>query len=164
MALLGAQLDDLAGLAHRLSTTSADVGTARESSVSTSTNVITAVADAAQQALTAITTQMEQLEASVAGAVAQAEGTQWTGANADRFRGAAQEFHGAMSAGQRATTEAFQSFQASVGAMNDTLGTYVQQFGTALTSAQDSATQMSAAVESQRANLDQVMNAGLSVL
>lgn len=164
MTLLGAQLDDLAGLAQRLSATSTDVGAARDRSVGTSTDVITTVADAAQRALTAIEAHMEQLEASVSAAITQAESTQWTGANADRFRGAAQDFHGAMSAGQRATTEAFQSFHTSVGAMSDTLATYVQQFGTALTSAQDSASQMAAAVESQRANLDQVMNAGLSVL
>lgn len=106
---------------------------------------------------------MEQLEASVAGAIMQAESTQWTGANADRFRAAAHDFQAAMMAGQQATSEAFQSFQTSVGLMNDTLGNYVASFSAALTSAQESAGSMATAVERQRMNLDEVMNAGLAV-
>lgn len=163
MTMLGAQLDDLAGLAQRLTTTSGDVGVARDNAVGTTSTAVDAIGSASQQALASITSHMEALEASVAGAVTQADSTQWTGANAGRFRGAAQEFHSSMTAGQTATTEAFQSFQASVAAMNETLNTYVQQLSGALTSAQESAANMASAVEGQRANLDQVMNLGMSV-
>ncbi|MEZ5341847.1 MAG: hypothetical protein R2706_10460 [Acidimicrobiales bacterium] len=162
MTMLGAQLttspDSQPGSPRHPETSAL-----RDNAVTTTSTAVESISSASEQALASITSHMEHLEASVAAAVSQAESTQWIGANADRFRTAAQEFHSSMTAGQQATTDAFASFQASVAAMNDTLSTYVQQLSGALTAAQEAAAQMAAAVDGQRANLDQVMNAGLTV-
>ncbi len=163
MVMLGAQLDDLAALTTRLQTTAGDVGSAREQSVLSTTSVIGEVSDSTRRALEQITSYMQALDTSVSGAVAQADGTQWTGANADRFRVGAADFRAAMQSGQAATTDAFSSFQASVATMTESLNQFVSQFSTALTQAEASAVDMSSAVEAQRANLDQAMNIGLSV-
>ncbi len=162
MTMLGAQLDDLASLSTRLNTTAADVGSSREQSVQTTTLVITEVSDAARRALDEISSHMQALDQSVSAAVGQADQTQWTGANADRFRHGAAEFRGAMQSGQAATTEAFASFQASVASMTETLNQFVSEFSTALAHAESSTIEMANAVEGQRANLDQAMNIGLS--
>ncbi len=161
MTMLGAQLDDLSALSTRLHGTSVDVGTARQESVATTTNVVGAVGDAARTALDQISNQMAALDQSVRASVAQAESTQWTGANADRFRGAANEFNGAMQAAQGSVTEAFGSFQASVTTMSETLNDFVTQFSAALSQAEASASEMGSAVEAQRSNLDQAMNIGI---
>lgn len=162
MTMLGAQLDDLTNLSSRLRTTAGDVSSSREQSIATTTQVISEVSDAARRALDQITSHMQALDGSVGAAVAQAEATQWTGANADRFRGGAAEFRGAMQAGQTATTEAFGAFQTSVASMTETLDQFVAQFSSALTGAEASTNEMATAVEAQHANLDQAMNIGLS--
>ncbi len=163
MSMLGAQLDDLSSLSTKLQATSSDVGSIKEQAVSLTANVVGNVVEAAKQALGDMTTQMELLSQSVASSANQAEATQWTGANADRFRQGAVEFQASMTQAGGTTGEAFQAFLQSASAMTDSLEQYVTQLATALSAAQDSATQMSSAVESQRANLDQVMNIGISL-
>lgn len=163
MTMLGAQLDDLQGLSAQLQVMGGDVATTRDGSVATTSQVIGEVAQATATALQQITTHMEQLQTSVQSAVARAEATQWTGANADRFRQGAIDFQGSLAAGQATTREAFASFQSSSAMMSDTLQEFVTGFSAALTDASASATDMSAAVEAQRSNLDSVMNLGLSL-
>lgn len=162
MTMLGAQLDDLAALSARLQATASDVATGRNSSVATTSQVVAEVGDAARRALDQITSHMQSLDASVAAAASQADSTQWTGANADRFRAGAAEFRSAMQSGQAATTDAFASFQSSVTTMTETLHEFVSSFSTALANAEQSAIEMADAVDAQRSNLDQAMNVGLS--
>lgn len=161
MTMLGAQLDDLAGLSQQLTSMSGDVATSRDDSVATTSQAIGDVTQATAAALQQITAHMERLETSVQTAVARAESTQWTGTNAVRFRQGAHEFQTSMSAGRATTTEAFESFQHSVAAMSETLEEFVAGFSAALTDASASANDMSAAVEAQRTNLDNVMNSGM---
>ena len=163
MTMLGAQLDDLQGLSAQLHVMGGDVATTRDGSVTTTSHVIGEVTQATATALQQITTHMEQLQTSVQTAVARAEATQWTGANADRFRQGAADFQTSLAAGQATTRDAFASFQRSAAMMSDTLQEFVTGFSAALTDASASATDMATAVEGQRANLDSVMNLGLSV-
>lgn len=163
MTMLGAQLDDLQGLSAQLQVMGADVATTRDGSVATTTQVIGEVTQATTTALQQITTHMEQLQTSVQTAVARAESTQWTGANADRFRQGANDFQASLVAGQATTRDAFTSFQSSAAMMSDTLQEFVTGFSAALTDASASASDMATAVEAQRSNLDSVMNLGLSV-
>lgn len=163
MTMLGAQLDDLQGLSAQLHVMGGDVATTRDGSVTTTSQVIGDVTQATATALQQITSHMDQLQASVQTAVARAEATQWTGANADRFRQSAVEFQTSIAAGQATTREAFASFQSSVTMMSDTLQQFVTGFSAALTDASSSASDMATAVEAQRANLDNVMNLGLSI-
>jgi len=162
MTMLGAQLDDLVALSQQLTTMSGDVAASRDDAVATTSHVIADVTQATATALQQITAHMERLDTSVTTAVARAEATQWTGANADRFREGAHDFQASMSTGRATTTEAFSSFQHSVATMTETLEEFVTGFSAALTDAASSATDMSAAVEAQRANLDSVMNSGLA--
>ncbi len=161
--MLGAQLDDLQTLSNQLTTMGANVAASRDESLTTTTNVINEISQATATALQQITTHMERLEASVRIAVAKADATQWTGANADRFRQGASDFQSSLLTGQTATQEAFTSFQQSTSLMSDTLQEFITGFSAALTQAADSAHDMSSAVEAQRANLDSVMNLGLSI-
>jgi methyl-accepting chemotaxis protein len=163
MTMLGAQLDDLQALSGRLTTMGADVATGRDDAVATTTTVITEVTEATAVALQQITAHMERLEASVRSAVASVDSTQWTGANADRFRQGASDFQSSLVTGQTATREAFASFQQSASLMSDTLQEFVAGFSAALIQASAAANDMSAAVEAQRSNLDNVMNLGLSI-
>ena len=163
MTMLGAQLDDLSTLSTKLQTTSGDVGSIKEQAVSLTSTVVGNVIEAAKQALGDITTQMDLLSQSVASSSTQAAATQWTGANADRFRQGATDFQSSMTQAGATTGEAFEAFLQSASTMTDSLEHYVTQLASALTTAQESAAQMSGAVESQRANLDQVMNIGISI-
>ncbi len=162
MTMLGAQLDDLQQLGTRLSVTGSDVAGVRDGAVHTTTQVVTGVHDAAQAALDQILGHMEQLDRTVASAVAEAEATQWTGANADRFRDGALQFQTSMRSAQTTTTETFTAFRATIASLGETLESYSTQLRTALTDAEASCQAMSQAVEHQRSMLDQVMNAGLS--
>ena len=163
MTMLGAQLDDLQALSSQLTTMGDDVAASRDDALATTTNVIAEVSQATTTALQQISAHMERLEASVRGAMARADATQWTGANADRFRQGASDFQSSLIVGQTATQEAFTSFQQSTSLMGDTLSEFVAGFSTALTQASSSANDMSSAVEAQRANLDSVMNLGLTI-
>jgi len=163
MTMLGAQLDDLQALSGQLTTMGDDVAASRDDALATTTNVIAEVSQATATALQQISAHMERLEASVRAAVARADATQWTGANADRFRQGASDFQSSLITGQTATQEAFTSFQQSTSLMSDTLSEFVAGFSTALTQASSSANDMSSAVEAQRANLDSVTNLGLTI-
>jgi len=163
MTMLGAQLDDLHALSSQLTTMGADVAAGRDDALTTTTTMITDVSEATAAALQQITVHMERLEVSVRSAVARAEATQWTGANADRFRQGANDFQSSLLTGQTTAREAFTSFQQSASLMSETLQEFVAGFSVALTHAATAANDMSAAVEAQRANLDGVMNLGLSI-
>ena len=160
--MIGAQLDDLSALTTQLQTMGADVASTRDGSVATTTQVITDVAQATATALHQISAHMDQLQTSVQTAVARADATQWTGANADRFRQGAADFQASVITAQATTRDAFASFHASTSLMSETLQDFVTAVSAALTDASTSATDMATAVEAQRANLDQVMNTGLS--
>ncbi len=162
MALLGAQLDDLDNLATRLTGTAADVETARTGAVTLTSDVVGDVTAAADRAHTRIGVEMGNLERSVADAVTTADATQWTGSNAEEFRGAAAEFRAAIVRSETATNEAFESFRASVESMSAALDEYVRSLSGSLTDAGAAAEAMSRAVSDQRTNLDNVMNTGLS--
>ncbi len=162
MTMLGAQLEDLATLSTRLQTTSSDVGAVKDQAVTLTSTVVGNVTESARHALSEIGTQMSLMSQSVAASTAQADATQWTGANADRFRQGATEFQTSMSTASTTTEEAFQAFLQTASAMTESLENYVTQLSASLLTAQESATQMSTAVESQRSNLDQVMNIGIS--
>lgn len=163
MSMLGAQLDDLSSLSNRLQTTSGDVGSVQQQAVSLTSRVVSNVTEAAQTALNEITTQMDLMAQSVTAASSQADATQWTGANADRFRQAAMDFQGAITQAGSTTNDTFAQFLSTASSLSAMLETYVSQLSTSLSNAQESANQMSSAVEGQRSNLDQVMNQGLSV-
>ncbi len=163
MSILGAQLDDLAVLADQLRQTAGDLATTRDSALTLSGQMVNTTRETAQNGLSTVEGQLTTMSASVTASVSQASAAQWTGANAERFREGAASFQANIEAGRTATTEAFSSFNTHIAALADALESYVQQFGTALAGAEESSHQMSAAVESQRANLDQVMNTGLAV-
>ncbi len=163
MTMLGAQLDDLFRLSQRLTATAADVGGSRDGAIRTTTQVVSGVQDAAQAALDQIMTHMDQLGQSVAGSVTEAGSVMWTGSNADRFREASQQFQTSMLLAQRTTTDTFAQFRQTIGLLSETLDAYATQLGAALTDAEASTRQMSQAVHQQAANLDQVMNTGVSL-
>lgn len=162
MTMLGAQLDDLSRLSHRLTATAGEVGTSRDGALQTTTRVVTGVQDAAQAALEQIMGHMDQLGQSVAGSVAEAGNAHWTGANADRFRDGAARFQSSMQAAQTSTTDTFSQFRLTIAGLSETLEAYSASLSTALAEAEESTRQMAQAVEHQRAALDQVMNTGLS--
>ncbi len=163
MTMLGAQLDDLAALADQLRRTATDLAATRDGSTTLSQTMVRSTQDAAQTGLTQITDQLSTMSASVSASVSQASAAQWTGANADRFRDGAASFQQNIETGRAATEEAFTDFNTHINALAASLEAYVQSFGAALSGAEDSSNQMSSAVEAQRANLDQVMNTGLTV-
>ena len=106
---------------------------------------------------------LAQLRTAVSGGVNQANSANWTGNNANVFRGAASDFDAAMAAAESATAETFALFETNIGQMSQALADYQQSFSTALTNAQASTTSMQNAVQQQRAQLDATMNTGLSV-
>lgn len=162
MTILGAQLDDLSRLSQRLTTTAGDVAGSRDGAIRTTAQVVTGVQEAAQAALEQIMTHMDQLGQSVAASVAEAGSTNWTGANADRFRDGAATFQRAMQGAQTTTTDTFGQFRTTIASLSETLDAFAASLGVQLHDAEQSVQQMSQAVEHQRSNLDSVMNTGLS--
>ena len=64
---------------------------------------------------------------------------------------------------ETSTKDTFQQFQKAINDMAQSLDGYAQELAKALTSARTSTDSMGRAVEAQRANLDTVMNTGLTV-
>jgi uncharacterized phage infection (PIP) family protein YhgE len=161
--MLGAQLDDLSALAGQLDRTGGAIADCQSRSTSDTNQVVESVRAAATTALQRITTQMDALRESVRAANTSATSAQWTGGNAERFRSAYQQFDASMQQAEATTKETFADFNRSIDQMAASLSDYAQQLASSLLNAQSSTQSMSGAIQGQRANLDMVMNTGLSV-
>ena len=161
--MLGAQLDDLSALAGQLDRTGGAIADCQSRSTSDTNQVVESVRAAATTALQRITTQMDALRESVRAANTSATSAQWTGGNAERFRSAYQQFDASMQQAEATTKETFADFNRSIDQMAASLSDYAQQLASSLLNAQSSTQSMSGAIQGQRANLDLVMNTGLSV-
>ena len=161
--MLGAQLEDLSSLATQLASTTNSIGDCRASSTSSTDNVVQTVRSAAATVLGQINAQMDALRSAVAAANSSTNAAEWTGANAARFRSAYGEFDAAMRAAETTTKDTYADFNRAIDQMAASLSSFVAQLSTSLNGAQSSTQSMRGAVEAQRANLDMVMNTGLSV-
>lgn len=161
--MIGADLGQMDDLASRMSQTSVAVLKCQGSTDSATKTVVASVTAEARAALQKIQGELTELRSSVAGSVATANSTSWTGANAVKFRGSASEFDGAMQRAETATADAFTKFQASIQQMADALEAYQASFSGALTNADASVKSMEAAVVGQRNYLDEAMNRGMNV-
>ncbi len=162
MTMLGAQLDDLDGLAQRLRITAGDIGTAQGDARTTTTTVVGSVRESAGAARMTIETAMQTLLASVAGSARTAEAANWTGQNQAAFLGHHADFSAAMDRAGAATNDAFGRFADAIEQMSAALEEYEVSLAASLTDATASAESMAGAVDAQRANLDLVMNTGLA--
>jgi hypothetical protein len=161
--MLGAQLDDLVALASHLDRTGTAIADCQVRSTSDTNQVVDSVRTAAATALQHITAQMDTLRESLRAADSSSSAAHWTGANAERFRSAYRQFDLSMQRAELTTKETFADFHRAIDQMAASLSDYAQQLTSALTNAQQSTHTMSSAVHAQRANLDAVMNTGLSV-
>ena len=161
--MLGAQLDDLHALAGQLDRTGGAIADCQSRSTSDTNQVVESVRTAATTALQRITAQMDALRESVRAANTSASAAQWTGGNAERFRSAYQQFDASMQQAEATTKETFADFNRAIDQMAASLSDYAQQLANSLVNAQSSTQSMSSAVQGPRANLDMVMNTGLSV-
>jgi hypothetical protein len=161
--MLGAQLDDLDALANQLDRTGTAIADCQSRSTSDTNQVVDSVRTAAATALQRITAQMDIMRESLRAASGSSHAAHWTGANAERFRSAYQQFDASMQQAEVTTRGTFADFQRAIDQMAASLADYAQQLASALANAQQSTLTMSSAVHAQRANLDAVMNTGLSV-
>ncbi len=162
MVMLGAQLDDLDGLAQRLRRTGDEIDAVRIEAQGTTTTVVEAVRGSIDRARGAIDVAMMDLIRSVGASAETAQATQWTGRNQEVFLGHHLDFQVAMDRAGSATTDAFAQFGQAVEQMAQALVDYDSSLAAALTDAAASSTSMAMAVDAQRQNLDQVMNAGIA--
>jgi cell division septum initiation protein DivIVA len=153
----------MSDLATRMRSTTSEIGRCQGSTDGATRRVVSSVTSDARAALTQIQGEMSQLRSSVAGSLATANATNWTGSNAQVFRSSAADFDAAMQRAEAATADAFTQFQASIQQMADALETYQASFSAALTKAQASTTSMENAVVAQRNHLDETMNQGMSI-
>jgi len=160
--MLGASVDQLDALTSRLGTTAADIGTSSADTHTISNQVIDECQVAFRTAVSSITSSMEQMRASVEGAQAQLEASDWTGANRAFFDGAYGEFTTAMFALETTVNGAYSDFDAQMHALGGVMTDFQTQLAANLTDAQTSTTSMQQAVESQKSNLMTVMNTGMS--
>ena len=163
MTMFGARLEDLSALADQLRATTIDIEDGSDDAVRITSDVIQAVSDAADAARDQITQAVQAISSAVTAAARQAEGTEWVGANRDRFVEAAANFDGAIGDAQVATVEMFGDFRVKIGELSAQLDSYVTDFGRAMGEAREHSTSMATAVDAQRNNLEAVMNEGLSV-
>lgn len=163
MTMLGAQLDDLAGLASRLRTTAGDIGDVQQRSTAATLRVVEEVRSAAAAAVNEVSQTMASLRTSVAASAAAAGSTTWSGLNRDRFLDAHQDFDRAMASAEDATTAAFADFGTAIEQMAAGIEAYNNGLSASLSQAGDASDSMATAVEQQRLNLDQVMNQGLGI-
>jgi hypothetical protein len=161
--LLGAQLDDLAALATQLDHTTAAIGSCRGDAVTSTSAVVESVRASAADALARVRAATESLRVSVTDAGSRTTAAAWTGANAERFRGAYAEFDASMARAEASTTATFEEFRVAIDRMAASLDDYGRELVAALQRAEMSTSSMGAAVRAQHANLDAVMNTGLSV-
>ncbi len=163
MTMLGAQLEELEGLRDRLLTTMTAIDDANAEARRLTDDVVDACRTAATTAFSAIGSSMGELSGSVGDAVALAGSTNWTGANRNRFVDEAGRFQGAIGDVERAATDAFEAYRTNTEQLAQSLEDFQGRLAAAMADATASTDGMAKAVESQRANLDAVMNQGLGV-
>ncbi|HEX6354173.1 hypothetical protein [Actinophytocola sp.] len=163
MPLIGAELEGLDNLAAQLDQAGTTIGTTRANATQTGATVVQQVQDASAQASARILGEMAALRDGVMNARNAAESTQWTGSNAEVFRGAHAEFTTAMQQAEATTNQIFSDFQQAINQMSQSLQENVSQLETAMAQAEESSRSMGQAVRGQRENLDQAMNTGWTV-
>lgn len=163
MPALGATLEDLHALAGQLRTTTGDIATVSGDTSSQINAVLEQLRTSGTTAVNTARNQMEALRATVNAAQTQADGADWTGHNAEVFRSAYQDFNASMTKAEQATTAYFDELNSLIERLSADTESYLTEFTGSMTNAQSSTESMSAAVDAQSANLDQVMNTGMSV-
>jgi hypothetical protein len=164
MPFTGAELERLEQLAARLDQTGNTIGTTRTGATQAGDTVVAQVRDASGQANARVIAELETLRADVQSARDVAEATQWTGTNAEVFRGAYAEFTAAMERAEISTNQIFDEFKAATDQLSQSLEDHVRRFDAAMIQAEESARTMGQVVRAQRDNLDQAMNTGMTVV
>jgi hypothetical protein len=161
--MLGATLGDLEQLNATLVRTAGDIGDVKGQSLAATRTVVSNVLQSARNAESQIQAQMAALRSTVTSAQRSTDGANWTGTNRETFHAAVVSFNAAMSRAEETTKETFSEFATNIDKMGQSLTEFSTSFGTAMDQAVSSTQSMGAAVAGQRANLDQVMNTGMSV-
>lgn len=161
-AMLGAETAGLSALAVRLGTTTSEIGACQIECQSIQTTVCGAMDEAFAAAITSLQTTRGNLDQTVQAAAGQLADTRWTGANRASFDGAYQGFTGAMASLNQAIDAAYGQFQSNMQQMNALMETFQLDVSASMGQAQESTTSMQTAVTAQQANLESVMNTGLS--
>jgi hypothetical protein len=163
MPLIGAELEGLENLAVQLDQSGTTIATTRTGATQTGATVVQQVRDASREANSRILAEMAALRDGVQAARNAAESTQWTGSNAEVFRGAHADFAASMEQAEATTNQIFTDFDQAINQMSQSLEDNVSRLDAALVQAEESARSMGLAVRSQRENLDQAMNYGMTV-
>lgn len=161
-AMLGAETGGLSALASRLGITTGEIGTCQAECQQIQVTVCSAMEDAFSAAISSLTATRSNLDTTVRDAASQLADTRWTGANRHSFDGAYQDFTAAMSGLNQAIDTAYGQFQSNMQQMNALMHTFQTDVAASMGQAQESTTSMQHAVTSQQANLESVMNTGLS--
>lgn len=160
--MLGAETGGLSALASRLGTTTTEIGACQTDCQTIQVTVCGAMEDAFATAINSLSATRSNLDQTVQAAAGQLADTRWTGANRANFDGAYQGFQGAMTSLNQAIDAAYSQFQANMQQMNALMETFQRDVAVSMGQAQDSTTSMQNAVTAQQANLESVMNTGLS--
>ena len=161
-AILGAQTDQLATLATRLTTTGTEIDEVQSQTQSTADTVVAEMEGAFQAALGGIEQAMGNLRTTVDAAHGQLGDTTWTGANADRFHEGYGNFNDAMRSFEGAVRTAYEQFDGQMRMVGETINDFQAQVTSSMVQAHASTDSMQVAVSQQQANLEQAMNTGLS--
>lgn len=161
--MLGAELEGLSSLSTQLAQTSVGIGESRQSAQAVADQVVGELETTFSIAMSRITQTTQDLKATVDASRSQIDVTVWTGANAERFNAAGQEFSDSMLRVAAATDEAYEGFRTAMEGVRAHIVEHQISLGQNLAAAEDATTSMAGAVDSQHAVLDSAMNSGIGL-
>ena len=162
-SMLGADLGSLDSLAARLRVTTDRLGGVSGDAQTIADQVTTQMIDAFDQAVSRVTSAMDEMTVAVAEAVAEAHGSIWTGHNKAVFSDAASQFDASVIRMSASTTQAWAEFRAHAERTSAMVLEFQSGLIAELGASQEATTSMAAAVDAQSASLDATMNSGMAL-
>ncbi|MFW2382177.1 MAG: hypothetical protein ACN4GZ_10490 [Acidimicrobiales bacterium] len=160
--MIGASLDQLDSLASTLGQTSGDIIDVNADAQRASSDAVAQMNDIAEATRAAIEAAMADMVAAVGRSRSELGGADWTGPNRLIFDNHYTNFDTAMTTAQANTNETFMGLKTTITQMGEQIEAYAAEIRVALDAASQSATSMSTAVTTQRANLESAMS-GMAV-
>lgn len=160
--ILGAQTNELAELAGHLTQSATEIGGVRGETEANAQTTVEEMNSTLVRALTAVNAATDSLRTSVSQSHGRLNSTTWTGGNRDNFNQAYANFDASMHQLETVIQETYSNFQAQAAQISSMIQEFQTRVSAELVNAESATTSMSAAVNSQRENLEQVMNVGIS--
>jgi di/tripeptidase len=160
--LLGGDVAQIQAHAAAYRTFSTDLVACGDNVVSTTVNAVSGLQDQVTSAQAAVVSALDAVSQESRTVMAGFEGVMWTGANRGQVEQVCNELNARVSDTTLRVQDLFDTFRADLTRIGGELTDVADQFKTVSTAAGESAASLGQAMDAQAAELDQVMNTGIT--